>query len=75
MKLFVEGAFESEYSPSVTITEHQKWVDTIQPDLDLLDVALKFYAKMDPWPYECVKYHKRKFRCTNTYLGLKQSFW
>jgi hypothetical protein len=54
MKLFVKDAFESDYSPPINITEHQRWADTLEPDPDLLEVALTFYFKMEPWPYKCV---------------------
>jgi hypothetical protein len=52
MKLFVKDAFESDYSPPINITEHQRWADTLEPDPYLLDVALTFYFKMEPWPYK-----------------------
>jgi hypothetical protein len=53
-QLYIKGVYESEYSPTITITDHQTWADQIEPDYYLFDAALWFIFPstfLDSWRY------------------------
>ncbi len=54
MKLFVDGIFESDYTPSIIVTDHQTWADTLEINEYLFNAALQLLFKKITWEDEYV---------------------
>ncbi len=50
IQLYIENLFQTDYTESIIIEDHKKWIDTLIPNDFLFDNALKFRIRDYPWP-------------------------